>query len=48
LLLLAGGTLAGFFGALLAVPAAVFVREIIKSVQLLRSASEDITEKPVD
>jgi predicted PurR-regulated permease PerM len=48
LLLLAGGTLAGFFGLLLAVPIAVFVREIIKSAQLLRSASEDVTEKPVD
>ena len=48
LLLLAGGTLAGFFGLLLAVPVAVFVREIIKSAQLLRSASEDITEKLVD
>jgi predicted PurR-regulated permease PerM len=48
LLLLAGGTLGGFFGLLLAVPVAVFVREIIKSAQLLRSASEDVTEKPVD
>jgi predicted PurR-regulated permease PerM len=48
LLLLAGGMLAGFFGLLLAVPIAVFVREIIKSAQLLRSASEDVTEKPVD
>jgi predicted PurR-regulated permease PerM len=48
LLLLAGGTLAGFFGLLIAVPLAVFVREIIKSAQLLRSESEDVTEKPVD
>jgi predicted PurR-regulated permease PerM len=48
LLLLAGGTLAGFFGLLLAVPVAVFIREIMKSAQLLRSASEDITEKLVD
>jgi predicted PurR-regulated permease PerM len=48
LLLLAGGTLAGFFGLLLAVPIAVFVREIIKSAHLLRSTSEDVTEKPVD
>lgn len=48
LLLLAGGTVGGFFGLLLAVPAAVFVREIIKSAQLLRSTPEDVTEKTVD
>jgi len=48
LLLLAGGTVAGFFGLLVAVPLAVFAREIIKSVQLFRSESEDVTEKPVD
>lgn len=48
LLLLAGGTLAGFFGLLLAVPVAVFVREIIKSARLLRSTSDDVTEKPID
>src|SRR5450830_580211 len=48
LLLLAGGTVGGFFGLLVAVPAAVFVREIVKSAQLLRSPSEDVTEKPVD
>ena len=48
LLLLAGGTLAGFFGLLFAVPVAVFVREIIKNAQLLRSTSKDVTEKPVD
>ena len=48
LLLLVGGTVAGFFGLVLAVPLAVFAREIIKSVQLFRSESEDVTEKPVD
>ncbi len=48
LLLLAGGTVGGFFGLLLAVPVAVFVREIIKSAQLLRSTPEDVTEKTVD
>ena len=48
LLLLVGGTLVGFFGLVLAVPLAVFAREIIKSVQLFRSESEDVTEKPVD
>jgi predicted PurR-regulated permease PerM len=48
LLLLAGGALAGFFGLLLAVPVAVFVREIIKSAQLLRTPSADATEKRVD
>ncbi len=48
LLLLAAGSLGGFFGLLLAVPSAVFVREIVKSVRLLQSESEDIAEKPVD
>jgi predicted PurR-regulated permease PerM len=48
LLLLAAGTLGGFFGLLLAVPVAVFVREIVKSTKLLRSDAEDIAEKPVD
>ncbi len=48
LLLLAGGTLAGFFGLLLAVPVAVFIREIIRSAQLLRSAPDKVTEKSVD
>ncbi|MCX6085858.1 MAG: AI-2E family transporter, partial [Caldiserica bacterium] len=48
LLLLAGGTIAGFFGLLLAVPLAVFVREIVKSARLLRPASEDAADKAVD
>ena len=48
LLLLAGGTLAGFFGLLLVVPLAVSVGEVIKIAQLLRSTSEDVTEKLVD
>ncbi|MCX6063497.1 MAG: AI-2E family transporter [Caldiserica bacterium] len=48
LLLLAGGTIAGFFGLLLAVPLAVFVREIVNSARLLRSASEDVADKAVD
>ncbi|MCX6097703.1 MAG: AI-2E family transporter [Caldiserica bacterium] len=48
LLLLAGGTLAGFFGLLLVVPLAVSVGEVIKIAQLLRSTPEDVTEKPVD
>ena len=48
LLLLAGGALAGFFGVLLAVPIAVFVREVIKSVHTLRSSAPSITETPVD
>jgi predicted PurR-regulated permease PerM len=48
LLLLVGGTLAGFFGLVLAVPVTVFVREVIKSAQLLRSAPQDVTDEPVD
>lgn len=48
LLLLAAGTVAGFFGLLLAVPVTVFIREIVKSTQLLRSDAEVTVEKPVD
>ncbi len=48
LLLLAAGALGGFFGLLLAVPIAVFVREIVKSAKLLRSDAEDIAERSVD
>jgi predicted PurR-regulated permease PerM len=48
LLLLAAGTVAGFFGLLLAVPVAVFIREIVKSVRLLRSDAQDIADKLVD
>lgn len=48
LLLLAAGTVGGFFGLLLAVPIAVFIREIVKSAQLLRSDTEDVTERLVD
>jgi len=48
LLLLAGGTLAGFFGLVLVVPLAVSVGEVIKIAQVLRSTPEDVTEKPVD
>lgn len=48
LLILAAGSLGGFFGLLLAVPCAVFVREIVKSTRLLRSSSEGESKKPVD
>jgi putative heme transporter len=48
LLLLAAGTVGGFFGLLLAVPVAVFIREIVKSAQLLRSDAGDVADKLVD
>lgn len=48
LLLLAAGTVAGFFGLLLAVPVTVFIREIVKSAQLLRSDAAVVEEKLVD
>ncbi len=50
LLLLAGGKIAGFWGLLLAVPATVFIREIIRSARYLRTGSEkeDVLAKSVD
>ncbi len=49
LLLLAGGSLAGFWGLLLAVPATVFVREIIRSTKQWKTDGEDKhTIKSVD
>ncbi len=48
LLVLAGGSLGGFFGLLLAVPSAVFVREIVRSARVLRSSSQTDSKKPID
>jgi predicted PurR-regulated permease PerM len=48
LLLLAAGTVAGFFGLLFAVPVTVFIREIVKSVRLLRSDAQDIADELID
>lgn len=48
LLLMAAGSIGGFYGLLLAVPLAVFVREIVKSIRFLQSASQSNREKPVD
>jgi predicted PurR-regulated permease PerM len=48
LLLLAGGSIAGFFGLLLAVPVAMLVREVIASVRLLQAGETDSTNRAVD